>query len=149
MSVKQVAARGLMACMVCVAGFEGLKTVAYLDPVGIPTACFGETQGIRMGMSFSEAQCREMLAARVVEFDDGVVKCLGYAPGPGPRAAFVSFAYNVGTAQFCGSTLAKLAKDGDVAGACAQLDRWVYAKGIKLPGLVKRRAEERKLCERA
>ena len=31
--------------------------------------------------------------------------------------------------------------------ACAELERWVYAKGIKLRGLVKRRAAERAMCE--
>ena len=39
------------------------------------------------------------------------------------------------------------ANTGDWAGACKELDRWVYAKGIKLNGLVKRRAAERAMCE--
>ena len=28
-----------------IAGFEGFRTVAYLDPVAVPTACFGMTKG--------------------------------------------------------------------------------------------------------
>lgn len=145
---KQLVARGLVAVAVAVGGFEGLRTVAYLDPVGIPTACFGETRGVRMGQAYTVEQCESMLAERVVEFDDAVTACLGFAPAPGPRAAFVSFAYNVGEGAFCRSTLARLAREGDMAGACAELERWVYAKGIRLPGLVKRRAEERAMCER-
>jgi GH24 family phage-related lysozyme (muramidase) len=27
-----------------------------------------------------------------------------------------------------------------------QLDRWIKARGITLPGLTRRRAEERKMC---
>jgi hypothetical protein len=32
------------------------------------------------------------------------------------------------------------------AGACDELLRWTKAKGITLPGLVKRREQERELC---
>jgi lysozyme len=31
-------------------------------------------------------------------------------------------------------------------GACQQFSRWTYAGGKQLPGLVKRRAEEKQLC---
>ena len=44
-----------------VGGFEGLRTVAYKDPVGIPTACFGETLGVEMGQEYTVEQCREMV----------------------------------------------------------------------------------------
>ncbi len=149
MSRQQIIARGLIAAVSLVAGFEGLRTVAYRDPVGIPTACFGETESVRMGQRFTVAECEDKLASRIVEFDDAVSACLGFTPQRGPRTAFVSFAYNVGSGAFCGSTLARKARAGDLWGACAELSRWVYAKGIKLPGLVKRRAEERRICESA
>ena len=145
--MRKIIARGLVATVALVGGFEGLRTVAYSDPVGIPTACFGETQGVRLGMSFTREECEARLADRIVEFDDAVTRCLGFAPAPGPRTAFVSLAYNIGADAFCGSTLASLARAGDIPGACAQLDRWVYAKGVKWPGLVRRRAEERAICE--
>ena len=66
----------------------------------------------------------------------------------GQKAAFLSFAFNVGAQKFCGSTLVKKANQGDMPGACAELSRWTYAGGRELPGLVKRRAAERALCER-
>lgn len=149
MSRQQVIARGLIATMTLVGGFEGLRTVAYRDPVGIPTVCFGEIEGVRMGQRFTVAECEDKLAARIVEFDDAVTACLGGAPQRGPRTAFVSFAYNVGAQAFCSSTLARKYRAGDLEGACAELSRWVYAKGIKLPGLVNRRAQERRICESA
>ena len=63
-------------------------------------------------------------------------------------AALTSFAFNVGTDALCGSTLARKANAGAPASAwCAELDRWVFAHGVKLSGLVKRRAAERALCE--
>lgn len=144
-----IAARGLIAALALVGGFEGLRTVAYRDVVGVPTVCFGETENVRMGQSFSVPECEDKLAARIIEFDDAVTACLGATPQRGPRTAFVSLAYNIGTRAFCGSTLARKYRAGDLEGACAELDRWVFAKGIKWPGLVKRRAQERRICESA
>lgn len=132
--------------VVVVGGFEGLRTVAYRDPVGIPTVCFGETLGVRMGDRYTVEECRAMLADRLVEFDAGIRPCLAQ-PVPDPtRAAFVSFAYNIGIGGFCKSIVARLWNNGDRVGACDALLRYVYAKGIKLPGLVKRRQQERALC---
>jgi lysozyme len=45
-----------------------------------------------------------------------------------------------------GSTLARKENAGDVPGACDELLRWTKAKGVTLPGLVKRREQERELC---
>lgn len=47
----------------------------------------------------------------------------------------------------CASTLARKANAGDMPGACAELSKWVFANKAKLPGLVKRRAAEREVCE--
>lgn len=134
------------------AAFEGLRTVAYLDPVGIPTVCFGETLNVRMGDRYTPEQCKDMLRDRLVQFDRELTKCLPSLPRTRPetRAALVSWAYNVGIGAACRSTLVRLANQGDLVRACDQLTRWVYATKagvrIKLPGLVTRRAEERQLC---
>lgn len=136
----------LLACALCVSGAEGLRTVAYRDPVGIPTICFGETKGVKLGDKTSADQCEGLLIKRLGEFEAGVSGCVKVALPDTRRAALVSFAYNVGVPTFCGSTLVRKLNAGDVVGACDQLRRWVYAGSIKLPGLVKRREEERKLC---
>lgn len=135
-----------------VGAFEGLRTVAYRDPVGIPTVCFGETKDVQMGDTYTAAQCREMLGDRLKEFDADLTKCLPGLPRmpPPTRAAFVSWTYNVGTPTACKSTLVRHAKAGDLVRACNELPKWVYATKlgvkIKLPGLITRRAEERAMC---
>lgn len=63
------------------------------------------------------------------------------------RAAFLSFAFNVGDDAFCRSTLVRMVNAGDINSACAELSRWTYASGTQLPALVRRRAAERQLCE--
>lgn len=133
-------------CVGCVAGFEGLRTVAYRDPIGIPTVCFGETDKVKLGDKYTVEQCREMLGTRVIEFGASVDKCITVPITPQRKAAYVSFAYNVGADAFCKSTLVKKQNAGDTVGACNELLRWTKAGGITLPGLVKRREQERQLC---
>ena len=136
------------ALITLVAGFEGLRTYAYRDPVGIPTICFGETRGVKMGDKATVDECKAMLGARLVEFETGMRSCLKNpdAIPNGAYAAFISFTYNVGVGAFCGSTLKRKADAGDITGACNELPKWAKARGITLPGLVKRREAERKLC---
>ncbi|MGO4854938.1 lysozyme [Phaeovulum sp. W22_SRMD_FR3] len=142
----------LLICTAAVSGFEGLRLIAYRDPVGIPTFCFGETEGVRMGDRATPAQCADLLRARLIAFDAGLARCYpGLVQQPDRRrAALVSWAYNVGLGAACGSTLIRLAKAGEIGAACDQLPRWNKATkaGIRvvLPGLTKRRAEERAMC---
>ena len=140
------AATWLAICVGCVASFEGLRTVAYMDPVGIPTVCFGETDGVRLGDKYTVEECRAMLGGRVAEFGAAVDRCVTAELPPARKAALVSFAYNVGVGAFCDSTLVKKLNSGDTVGACDQLLRWTKARGIEWPGLVKRRQQERQLC---
>lgn len=140
------AATWIAICVGCVASFEGLRTVAYRDPVGIPTVCFGETNGVRLGDKYTAEECRAMLGGRVAEFGRAVDRCVTVELPPARKAALVSFAYNVGVSAFCSSTLVKKLNRGDVSGACNELPRWTKAKGFELPGLVKRREQERQLC---
>lgn len=135
-----------VALVALVGGFEGLRTVAYRDPIGIPTICFGETRGVQMGDTATVAECRTMLGDRLVEFSTGVDRCLT-APVPDKSyTAFVSLAYNIGVGAFCRSTLVRLANAGKLVEACNQLSVWTRAGGFTLPGLVARREKERALC---
>lgn len=127
---------------------EGLVTRTYKDPVGIVTSCFGHTgPELKMGQQFTPDQCREVLEDDLVKHA-AALDCVKRPLTDGQKAAFLSFAYNVGGAKFCASTIVKKANAGDMRGACAELSRWTLAGGKELPGLVKRRAAERAMCER-
>ncbi len=132
----------------CVSGFEGLRQAAYRDPVGIPTICFGETKGVEMGQRATLAECQGMLADSLELANRGVDACIAVPLPDYRRAALVSFTYNVGQGNLCSSTLARKLNSGDTVGACNELSRWTRARGIELPGLVKRRATEREMCLR-
>lgn len=128
-----------------VAYFEGRELIGYLDPVGIPTVCYGHTATAVVGKALTDAECEELLQKDLSWALGAVDKHLPKAP-PATRAALGSFVYNVGTGAFESSTLLRKAKSGDIMGACNELPRWVYAKGKKLNGLVRRREAERELC---
>jgi len=131
-----------------VGSFEGLRTMAYRDIVGIPTVCFGETRGVKMGDSYSVEECKEMLGDALVEFETGMRKCLR-APDKvpdKPYVAFLSLAYNIGNGAFCKSSVARFANAGDLKRACNSIPLFNKAGGKVVKGLVRRRAEEQKLC---
>lgn len=129
---------------------EGIVTRTYADPVGIPTVCAGETgPHVRYGQTYTVSQCMAMLDKRLQSTWRGVERCISVTLEPHQAMAILSFAYNVGITAACRSTLIALLNRGEPAAVwCAQLSRWIYANGRKLPGLVTRRAAEREICER-
>lgn len=130
-----------------VAYYEGKVNRTYVDPVGVLTSCYGHTgPELRKGQAFTDEQCLAQLQADLVKHA-AALDCVKQPLSDGQKAAFLSFAFNVGNSAFCGSTLVRKANAGDVRGACAELSRWTYAGGKQLPGLVRRRAAERQLCE--
>ena len=135
-----------------IAGFvgpwEGLRTTAYQDIVGVWTVCYGETRGVGPGDAYTAAECDTQLARAVDEYRDDLTACLpnlGTYP-EGVQIAFVSWTYNVGAGAACGSTLVRKAKAGDLVGACNELPRWNKAGGRVVRGLTNRRAAEQSLC---
>jgi lysozyme len=130
--------------------FEGTRLSAYLDPVGIPTICSGETANVQLGQTMTRQQCDELTAKRVAEFAVAVDKLVTVPMPPARHAALTSFAYNVGIGAFQRSTLLRLMNLGQTRAACDQLMRWTYATRfgvrVQLNGLVKRRKAERELC---
>jgi lysozyme len=152
MSLRQKIAIGALSGALGIAGavvtwFEGRSLVAYLDPVGIPTLCEGITAGVQLGQVATDAECDALLANELAKAMATVDSLSAHEQPDTRRAALASFVYNAGAGAFERSTLLRLLNGGDVAGACAELSRWVYAGGKQLAGLVRRRAAERELCE--
>lgn len=149
--MKAAAAGGLSAVALAlavpiIAYFEGLVQKPYRDPVGILTVCYGHTGKDIEQRTYSKDECAQMLARDAAKHAEAL-KCIKTPLKDYEQAAFISFAYNIGGAKFCSSTLVKKANAGDMAGACAELSRWTKGGGKTLPGLVKRRSAERAMCE--
>jgi lysozyme len=143
------------ALLKAVPTFEGMVLVAKPDPVGVVTACNGETQGIKLGQRFTLAQCIARLEPRLADYAAGADQCTPLEPlSPMMRAAVVDFSYNEGVATYCASSIAANVRVGNLPAACRSFNespkgkpQYVFAGGEQLPGLVARRAKERTWCE--
>lgn len=143
------AAAGLL--LATVPDYEGEVLTTYADPVGIATVCYGDTDPAMAypGAVYSREECLRSLERQLVAHAEPVLACApGVTASSEMTASFVSLAYNIGAPAFCKSTVARRYRAGDYEGACAAMEMWTKAKGRVLPGLVRRRADERALCER-
>ena len=129
---------------------EGLRQYAYRDPPGILTVCYGTTgKDVVAGKKYSLQECKAFLDRDMLKAVQTVEKCQPGLP-ENVLAAFSDAVYNLGPSVACESTAARLLRSGKVMDACDQLPRWNKAKVagvyVELPGLTKRREEERRLC---
>lgn len=131
-----------------VAQFEGLWLTAKPDTLAynIPTVCYGETEGVKVGDTYTPKECADMLAKKLPRYANEIAKCIQVEISDKTRAALISFSYNVGTAGACRSTAFRRLNAGDTRGACNALMAWNRAGGRVVRGLTNRRAAERKLC---
>ncbi|SMC57022.1 lysozyme [Fulvimarina manganoxydans] len=142
----------LMAAAVALVGtWEGIRTVAYLDTIASPpvwTVCAGETRGVKKGDRYTRAECNDMLAEGLVQFEKKMRSCLS-APDAlpdGVYTVFLSLSWNIGTGGFCRSTVVKRANAGDLKGACDAIRMWNRAGGRVVKGLDNRRRDEQRIC---
>jgi lysozyme len=129
-----------------IAQHEGEELTGYVDPVGIATACYGHTKTAVVGKSYTENECINLLASDLGDHDKKMSSVVLVDLSPGEHSAYLSFHYNVGHGAFSHSTLLRYLNQNKRVEACNELSRWVYAKGVKLQGLVNRREKERDIC---
>lgn len=141
-AVRPIGPRGLAL----IRRFESFQPEVYLCPASKLTIGYGHRlqPGEFYGRPITLTEAEQLLR------DDLAATCALLArrwPGLTERQfdACASLAYNIGLSAFANSTLARRLSAGDMAGAAEQFNRWVYASGKILPGLVTRRAAERAL----
>jgi lysozyme len=123
------------------------RLVAYRDIVGVWTICDGETLGVKPGMVETPAGCKARDEAALIRHAEPVLACTpGLRGHPHQLSAAISLAYNIGTAAYCRSTVARRFNAGQWAAACEAFLAWNRAGGRVVQGLVNRRRAERALC---
>jgi len=130
--------------------FESLRLRTYRDPVGIWTIGYGHTgPDVYPGQEISKAEAERLLADDLRDSEDGVREFVAVPLNENQFAALVSFAFNAGKGALKGSTLRRKLNNKDYKGAADEFSKWVYGtidgKKVRLPGLVRRRAQERNL----
>lgn len=104
---------------------EGLSLTTYKDSAGIPTICYGETKGVKMGQRATLSDCQEQLIESAGEH----AKALDGLPMQLSDVALigsVDFIYNVGVAGFNGSAVKRHLKNLDYAAAGKAVLNWRY-----------------------
>lgn len=135
-------ARGLAL----VKAFEGLRLTAYRCPAGVWTVGYGSTgPHVAPDTTVSAAEAEALLLLDLQRFQSAVARLVRAPLTEGQYDAVVSFTFNLGEGALQASTLRAMLNRGEYAGAADQFGRWVLAGGVKLPGLVRRRAAERAL----
>lgn len=128
-----------------IARSEGCRLSAYRDIAGIWTIGWGETEGVREGMQWTQRQADERLCARIDAFAKGVSR-LAVEPLDCELAAMVSLAYNIGLEAFRRSTVLKAHNRGDSSAAARAFGLWnkatINGKLTAVPGLTRRRVRE-------
>ena len=125
--------------------FEGLRLNPYRCPAGVWTCGYGHTgPDVRAD---SPPITMRLAEAMLAEDAFGAAIAAGKASpvlwGDDARhAAIADFIFNLGATRYKASTLKKRVDAEDWDAAAAEIRRWVWGGGRRLPGLVKRREAE-------
>lgn len=123
----------------------------YYDPVGFPTIGYGHLLSRTAWAPLSQftaitvEQAEALLRVDLTKAADAVLRLVKVKLNANQLAALIDFVFNAGGGNFEISTLRRVINRGDFAAVPGQLMRWVYAKGVRLSGLVKRRRAEAEL----
>ena len=129
--------------------FEGLELKPYRDSAGYLTIGYGHL--INPFEKLNKCESIEKDEADLLLLDD--IKIAEYAVNhliavklnQNQYDALVSFTFNLGAGNLRTSTLRKLLNKEKYKEAANQFERWVYAGGRKLNGLIRRRKAEKEL----
>jgi lysozyme len=129
--------------------FEGYHTrlkdgscAAYLCPARVPTIGWGCTEGVKLGMVWTEAEATAALLREIAKFENAVNTSVTVEINQNEFDAMVSLAYNIGVAGFKRSSVLRRLNKGNRAGAAQAFHLWNKGGGRILAGLVSRRARE-------
>lgn len=125
--------------------YEGYHATPYLCAAKIWTIGYGHTRTVRAGMNITQVEADQLLHDDLRLVERAVARCVKVPLNDNQFGALVSFAFNVGIANFERSTLLTLLNRGWYEQVPAQLLRWNRASGEVMGGLSRRRSAEGKL----
>ena len=124
---------------------EGCRLDAYRDVVGVWTIGYGHTPSFP-GQAITQEQAGDLLCHDLSKFCGSVEDAIEDTPTSDAQfSAMVSLAYNIGVGAFTRSTVLRRHLDGDYTSAGNAFLMWNKAGGQVVPGLLKRRYQERDL----
>ena len=138
------------AAIELIKSFEGCELAAYRCPAGVWTCGYGATgSDIRADTHFTQSQAEARLAKDIETAAKAVANLVRVPLTANQLGALASFVFNLGAGNFRSSTMRRLVNQGQYEKAAQEFDRWIFASGRKLDGLVRRRAAEKALFLKA
>jgi lysozyme len=132
--------------MALIQRFEGFVAKPYLCPAGFLTVGYGHrvhlSERKAMEGGITKAVAEELLLRDVAAAGSAVLRLIEVPLLDSQYDALVSFTFNLGSAALQRSTLRQKINRNEHLDVPAELLKWVWAGGRKLPGLVARRAAE-------
>lgn len=123
--------------------FEGLRLEAYLCSSQVLTIGWGHTKTVKVGQRISRKKADELFAEDIKVYEDGVNKLVTVPISQNLFDALVSFAFNLGLGNLGKSNLLKKVNaKAPWVEIAPQFRRWVFGKGKRVEGLVRRREAE-------
>lgn len=120
--------------------------VPYICPAGVPTQGWGIVVPSLDMPPISQAMADAIFERELPRY---LAQALALSPilAAHPRrcGAIASFIFNLGPGRYRSSTLRRRVNAGDWEGAAAELLKWIWGGGKRLPGLVRRRQAEAKV----
>jgi lysozyme len=133
------------AGIILIKSFEGCRTEAYQDAVGVWTIGYGHTIDVKEGMTITQHQCDVMLEVDIETYENYINKYVIVSLTQNQFDALVSWVYNLGPTNLRNSTMLKVLNAGKYEEVPYQMKRWNRAGGKVLKGLVVRREAEAEL----
>ena len=127
--------------------FEGCRLQSYRCSAGVWTIGYGHTgKDIKEGMTITQQEADDWLMVDCNRVLQMLRDTLRVPIRQNQLDALVSLGFNIGTEAFRKSTLMSLVnRNPDDMNIPEQFDRWVYAGGKVMNGLVRRRKAEGRL----
>lgn len=125
--------------------FEGLELRAYQDSVGVWTVGYGHTRTAEPEMEITPSDAERLLREDLEDTEKAVSHLVKVPLNQDEFDALVSFTFNLGSGNLQHSTLLRKLNASNKVGASAEFTRWVYAGGVMLKGLKRRRLAEQAL----
>ncbi len=126
--------------------FEGFSPTIYICPAGYPTIGYGHVvlahEQVQFATGITPAEATELLRKDVGVAERAVLRLISVPLTDGQFDALVSFTFNLGAGALQRSTLRMKVNRGEHEGVPAELMKWVWAAGKRLPGLIRRRRAE-------
>lgn len=133
----------------------GYGHVLYQEQIRLPVARVGDYTGMirkefplrpEDNRVWSRDEIEELFSQDVASFERGALRLSPNLVGrQGAFDAVVSFAFNAGLGNYQRSTIRMKNNRGDFEGAADAFMAWTKGGGKELPGLVRRRRDERAL----